>query len=86
MYHVLYIYLIFKLVYNEKPLTNSVVKSPATNSSLMYQRYVTSVGFASARQDNLTSEPSAMRPPANAPPTTDTETFGAYLTCNNKGG
>lgn len=50
----------------------------------MYQRYVTSLGFASERHDNLTSAPSGIRPPAKAPPITDTDTFGAYLTYVNK--
>uniref|UniRef100_A0A182V7F7 Uncharacterized protein n=1 Tax=Anopheles merus TaxID=30066 RepID=A0A182V7F7_ANOME len=41
---------------------------------------VTSAGFASARHDSRTSAPSGMRPPASAPPTTLTLTFGAYFT------
>lgn len=65
-------------------LTISVVKSPMTNSSLMYHRYVTSGGFASAWHLYLTSEPSAMRPSLIVPPMADTLTFGAYFTYINR--
>lgn len=67
-----------------RPLTISVVKSPITSSSLMYHRYVTSGGFASAWHLYLTSEPSAMRPSLIVPPMADTLTFGAYFTWTNR--
>lgn len=67
-------------IYYKKKLTISVVKSPTTASSLIYQRYVTSDGLASERHAKRTSAPSGIRPPAIVPPITATDTFGAYFT------